>query len=383
MDLARRPRASDERSGTRNGDKGPGSTRPRRRPLRPEVAALESRGLMTGYSLATLDWFTAANGTQSLGNQVVDAQGNLFGTTGVPGGTLDVTVYEVARGTGTITTRAVLPRSVSFGTFPSGLVIDPQGSLFGTTQDGGANGVGAIFEVPYGSSTPVLLASMATPSGAQPTGSLVLDADGNLYGAARSGGSSNMGTVFELQAGSSLPIALASFNGANGSTPLSGVVRDGVGNLFGTTQHGGAYGAGAVFEVGQYSGVATLLGSFDGANGVTPSGGVALDAQDDVFGAAQRGGSVNGGTVFEVVHGSGVVTALASFTGSVPALPTGRVVLDAAGNLFGTTQQGGAYGPGMVYEVVSGSGAVTPPAARPTPWRWPSPEGVLRSPVFP
>jgi uncharacterized repeat protein (TIGR03803 family) len=93
---------------------------------------------------------------------------------------------------------------------------------------------------------------------------------------------------------------LASFNGANGAGPYAGLVRDAQGNLFGTAYGGGAIGAGTVFELAAGRRTITALASFNGANGSRPAAGLVRDAQGNLFGTAQNGGANNRGTVFEV-----------------------------------------------------------------------------------
>src|SRR5262249_7591575 len=154
------------------------------------------------------------------------------------------------------------------------------------------------------------------------TSPLVLDSSGNLFGTSLQGGANRDGTVFEVQQGSSTFTTLATFNGANGLNPNGTLVEDSSGNLFGTTEGGGAYGDGTVFEVQQGSGVVTTLASFNGANGSDPYAGVIEDSSGNLFGTTVTGGgTANDGTVFEVVKGSGAITTLATFTGPNGANP--------------------------------------------------------------
>jgi uncharacterized repeat protein (TIGR03803 family) len=118
------------------------------------------------------------------------------------------------------------------------LVRDAQGNLYGAAQTGGANGRGTVWELKVGSSTITPLASFDGTNGSEPRGGLVRDAQGNLYGTTRGGGAGDLGTVWELKAGSSTITALASFDGANGSESTGGLVRDAQGNLYGTAVSG-------------------------------------------------------------------------------------------------------------------------------------------------
>jgi uncharacterized repeat protein (TIGR03803 family) len=192
------------------------------------------------------------------------------------------------------------------------------------------------------------LATFNGANGALPT-SLLMDGRGNLFGTAN-GGPLRFGTVFELPHGSHTITALASFNGANGGVP-TGLLMDGRGNLFGTTRLGGAFGQGVVFELPHGSHTVTALASFDGANGAFPLGGVIMDRQGNLFGTAAGGGAFGKGTVFELAQGSPTLTTLASFDGANGARPSTGVILGGRGNLVGTTQLGGAFLDGTVFEL--------------------------------
>ena len=125
--------------------------------------------------------------------------------------------------------------------------MDSSGNLYGTTEIGGADNDGTVFEVAKGSSTITTLATFSGSTGTEPAGGfLLLDSSGNLYGTTgvilngSTGETGNDGTVFELAKGSRTITTLASFNGTNGAGPESALVMDSSGNLYGTTAEGGA-----------------------------------------------------------------------------------------------------------------------------------------------
>jgi hypothetical protein len=167
-----------------------------------------------------------------------------------------------------------------------------------------------------------------------------------------------MGTVFEIpktSTGYGTLITLVSFNGANGAYPYSGLISDAAGDLFGTTNQGGAYGGpppngyGTVFEIpktGTGYGTPIVLVSFNNTNGANPYGGLISDAAGDLFGTTTGGGGANGyGTVFEIPKtstGYGAPITLVSFNGANGADPYSGLISDAAGDLFGTTVGGGS-----------------------------------------
>jgi uncharacterized repeat protein (TIGR03803 family) len=311
-------------------------------------------------SVTTLASFTGpATGVNPVGGIIMDGAGNLYGTTS-PDAPYPGIIYEIKAGSSTITKLAILPNA-SIG----GLVIDSDGNLYGTTQQGGAYDDGTVFELAAGSGTITTLASFDGYDGAYSSSSLVLDGSGNLYGATVSGGTNNDGAVFEIAQGSGTITTLASFTGTNGVSP-SGVVLDSEGNLYGTTQSGGAKNNGTVFELAQGSGTITTLASFSGANGDSPKDGVVLDTSGNLYGTTQSEGADGYGTIFEFVQGSGTITTLASFNGTDGGYPAAGVVRDSNGNLFGVTSR--TYNPhpyGTIFEIPNLSTPTLVPSQQP------------------
>ena len=158
------------------------------------------------------------------------------------------------------------------GTEPNyDLYIDASGNLFGTTMSGGANGKGTVFEVPAGTNNLVTLYSFSSATGIIPIGGVIEDSSGDLFGTTNRGGTNNDGTVFELMAGTYTLNTLASFAGSNGSVPPASLYEDSSGDLFGTTLNGGFENNGTVFEVAAGSNTITTLVTFTGtANGSGP-----------------------------------------------------------------------------------------------------------------
>ena len=339
------------------GREGPG-VRPGRRRFRPAVDGLEQRQLLTSSTLGTIASFNGTNGALVSG-LVQDGQGNLYGTTSSDGegsGHGVGRVFEIAHGSNAVTTLASFKGSEGFDI--SGVVLDGQGNFYGTTQAGGANGVGRVFEIAHGSNAVTTIASFDGTNGRYPTG-VVVDGQGNLYGTTQAGGINGVGTVFEVARGSNAVTTIASFD--NGASGPHGVVVDGQGNLYGTTRAGGVDGGtGTVFEIARGSNAVTTLASFDGLNGFGLSG-VTVDGQGNLYGTTVDGGPYSDGTVFEIASGSNTVTTLASFDGTNGSIPDPRagVVEDGQGNLYGTTESGGAYSDGTVFEIARGSNAVT------------------------
>lgn len=288
------------------------------------------------------------------GGLVLDGSGDLFGTLPQGGTHQDGSVVELAAGADAITTVASFDGAN--GKYPNGgLVIDGNGNLYGAAAMGGANGDGTVFEIAAGSGTITTLASFNGTDGAAPNG-LVADSSGNLYGTTRGGGSDNAGVVFEVVAGSGAITPLASVDGTDGMTPGSDLVVDSDGNLYGTTANEGANNFGNVFEVAKGTGTISVLASFDGNNAFA-SGSLAIDNAGNLFGASNN--SASGGNVFELAKGSGTI----SIVGSLASNPVGNLVVDNSGNVYGATAANRSgidrIYPGVIFEIAQGSGHVT------------------------
>jgi uncharacterized repeat protein (TIGR03803 family) len=335
--------------------------------------------------------FNGANGSLPYAGLIADANGNLFGTTNLGGANGFGTVFEIEKtATGYASTPTVL---VSFngtdGANPfAGVIADASGNLFGTTQIGGSNVLpnhsrgGTVFEIEKTASgyasTPTILYSFCAQGirpegcadGEWPVAGLLADANGNLFGTTDGGGANGLGTVFEIEKTASgyasTPTILVSFNGTDGANPFAGLIADASGNLFGTTSGGGANllpsgaGAGTVFEIERtatgYAIAPTVLVSFNGTDGANPYAGLIADANGNLFGTTAFGGANDLGTVFKIEKtASGFAsspTVLANFNGANGSVPfQGGVIADPKGNLFGTTQYGGPNDAGTVFEL--------------------------------
>jgi uncharacterized repeat protein (TIGR03803 family) len=203
------------------------------------------------------------------------------------------------------------------------------------------------------------LASFGGPDGSRPEADLIFDVAGDLFGTTAYGGTAGEGTVFEITKVASVyasaPTTLASFTGANGKTPLGGLIADAAGDLFGVTEFKGDRD-GTVFEIVKtadgYASAPTTLAEFAGADGKWPSGGLIADAAGDLFGTTHEGGGIGYGSVFEISKTpdgyATTPTTLVSFNSADGENPVGGLVADAAGDLFGTTEDGGANGTPML-----------------------------------
>ena len=207
--------------------------------------------------------------------------------------------------------------------------------------------------------------------GTSPQAGLIADGAGNVYGTTNNGGTYNYGTVYELTpagGGNWTEKILHNFsNGADGGNPQSGLIFDGAGNLYGTTYVGGAYGYGTAFVLTAAGGTwnETVLYSFGKTltAAAYPTSGLIFDAAGDLYGTTLQGGPAQGGSVFELMPiggGNWTERDLHDF-GSLSAgiFPYGGVVFDAVGNLYGTTSTGGTSNGGTVFKLAAGTWTAT------------------------
>ena len=337
----------------------------RRHTLQPSLEGLEIRLTLSLTTLASFGAFP--NGYDAVGGVIMDSSGNLYGTTAGGGANRDGTVFELAKGSGAITTLATFDGTN--GMMPeASLILDSSGNLYGTTVGGGASwngttndGYGTVFELAKGSGTITTLVSFTgiNGNGEDPHGGVIMDSSGNLYGTTVYGHESP-GAVFELAHGSSTITTLASFDSTTGEYPVGGVIMDSSGNLYGTTAGNSGYGT--VFELAHGSRNITVLAYLHTTQnaGTYPYDSLIMDSSGDLYGTASHGGGeAENGTVFEWVHGSHQITTLASFNDTDGRWPYASLIMDSSGNLYGTTVYGGAAGAGTVFELAQGSGTIT------------------------
>ena len=298
---------------------------------------------------------------------VADAAGDLFGVTFTGGPAGDGTIFEIAKtAQGYASTPTTL---ISFngqdGSDPEGaLIVDAAGDLFGTTTGRGFGGsnAGTVFELAKTAdgyaNAPTTLATFNGANGSDPEAGLVEDAAGDLFGTTASGPAGTFGTVFEVtktaNGYATAPTTLVAFNGVDGTLPQVSLITDAAGDLFGETGGGGTgfdgsafSGDGTVFEIAKtadgYASQPTTLVSFNGANGNYPHSNLITDAAGDLFGTTS--GGQTSGTVFEIAKTPDGYANTATTLASLGNFPQAGLIADAAGDLFGTTSgEGGSAG---------------------------------------
>jgi uncharacterized repeat protein (TIGR03803 family) len=246
------------------------------------------------------------------------------------------------------------------GGYPYYGLLQAGGKFYGTATGGGADGQGVVFRLnSNGNETPIY-SFAGGADGAVPVGQLVHGA-GAFYGVTANGGTTDNGTVFKVTS-DGVENVLYSFNGgsSDGSSPVAGLVRDSAGNLYGTTNGGGAtycfIGCGIVFKIAT-DGTETILHSFSGhADGANPYGALVLDSSGNLYGTTFSGGNLYSGVVFKL-DTSNNETLLYTFAGGTDgANPRGALLRTRAGDLYGTTVAGGGagcggYGCGVVFRI--------------------------------
>jgi uncharacterized repeat protein (TIGR03803 family) len=343
-----------------------------------------------------------ADGANPWAGLTIDAAGNIYGTTlngGSASGPGYGVVFQLKPSRSGFTFNSIY--SFTGGADGAGpvarVVLGSNGSLYGTAHAGGRldcgvpgfqyTGCGVVFQLsPQLNKTPwtesVLYTFTGASDGANPWGKVTFDQSGNLYGTAEFGGnptcvltSSGCGTVFKLapSGGSWTQSVLYSFtNGSDGSRPYAGLTFDTSGNLYGTNFYGAGTGCTGVFQSPGCGTVfkltpaglgwveSTVYAFQGGSDGGFSQTGVIVDQSGNLYTATTSFGSGNTGTVVELSPSSGSWTfnLLASFSGAIfqQGGPRENLVMDLAGNLYGTTNSAGKYGYGAVFKLTrSGS----------------------------
>jgi uncharacterized repeat protein (TIGR03803 family) len=298
-----------------------------------------------------------ADGAVPLAGLIRDAAGNLYGTTTVGGGPSCVgTVFKLST-TGKETVLHCFAGQPTDGGYPlASLILSKKGNLYGTTDSGGTNNVGTVFNMAAAGSETVLHSFtggvVGGTDGASPGGGVIRDSAGNLYGATLAGGPQNAGVVFKVDAAGMETVLYAFSGGAAGANPMGNLVRDAAGNLYGITNIGGTANRGTIFKIDP-TGKETVLHNFGfPGDGGYPQSGLVRDAAGNLYGSAD-GGTFNYGVVFKFNTASGTETILYNFGGTTGdgQYPIGSLAVDAAGNVYGTTQQGGKLGWGTVFKI--------------------------------
>jgi uncharacterized repeat protein (TIGR03803 family) len=328
---------------------------------------------LSAQTFTSLYTFGNADGANPLGGLVLETDGNLYGTTTYGGVYSEGSVFKITPSGALTLLYSFCPQSgCSHGSAPfAGLVAGASSSfLYGTTSSGGASGMGSIFQVTESGQLTTLV-SLTAASGHQPYAGLIQASDGNFYGTMHVGGANLGGAVIKITPTGTLT-TLYSFcsqpNCVDGRWPWAGLIQASDGNLYGTTNGAGAYGAGTVFQI-TTSGVLTTIHSFcalpNCPDGSYSESALVQGSDGNLYGTTQNGGGFGinqgGGTVYQLTLG-GTLTTLHSFCSVAGCAdgsnPRAGLIQATDGNLYGVTVYGGAQGAGTIFEITT-AGALT------------------------
>jgi len=321
----------------------------------------------------TLHKFTKKQGVYAHWRPIFDAAGNLYGAACYGGAYGNGVVFKLAPNSDGSWTESSLHDFTGGddGSCPGELLFDAAGNLYSATAQGGAYGSGVVFELTPNSdgtwTEGVLYAFTGGTDGSNPDAPLIFDAKGTLYGTVVYAGAHGWGGVFKLTPNSdgtwSESVLYAFTGGKDGGHPVTGLIFDTAGNLYGTTYWGASrscsQGCGVVFKLtpnGDGSWTESVLHTFTGGkDGSYPTGWLIFDAAGNLYGATDIGGVSGDGVVFKVaptLTGRWKLTVLHQFTGGGRAAWGGcGLTFDVSGNLYGTRNVGGAYQYGVVFKL--------------------------------
>jgi uncharacterized repeat protein (TIGR03803 family) len=294
--------------------------------------------------------FNQANGAYPYAGVVQATDGNFYGTT-FEGGTASAgSVFRLSPLLSVLNLYS-FTGGVDGNLPTAGLIQGSDGSLYGTTYEGGTNGLGAVFKITTNGVLTTLYSFTGGTDGYEPWAGLVRGADGNFYGTTEYGGlSSGGGTVFRITPTGTLT-TLHRFNGgADGAYPAGSLIQGADGKYYGTTSQGGTNGSGGTVFKMAANGAVTILHQFGAGDGANPAAGLVQGWDGNLYGTTEAGGLGGYGTAFKITT-NGVLTTLAWFNWSNGAYPEAPLIQAMDGNFYGTTYGGGTIGDGTIFRL--------------------------------
>lgn len=309
---------------------------------------------ITSASLTVVFDFDGANsGSAPNGKLVENSSGLLYGLTAQGGANSEGVLFEYNIATDTYTKKQDFD-SNSLGSMPDGsLLIASNGLMYGLTLNGGANFGGTIFEFnPSINAITKLFDFNGSVTGSRPRGSLIEAADGSLYGLTEEGGANNLGTLFEFEVSTAAFTNHYDFDGANGEAPFGSLYEANNGMLYGLTSEGGMIQSfGVLFEFDIVSKSYNKVFSFEKSlMGKNPEGSLVAYSNGSLYGMTSAGGDDNFGVLFEFQRGNGTFTKLIDFNGAGNGrTPVGSLIKATNGLLYGLTLYGGVNNNGVLF----------------------------------
>jgi len=316
----------------------------------PQAVGLQGTGSATALNPSSLNFGTVGEGqSRTLTTTLTDTGSAAISIAGIAiTGTNRGSFAQTNNCGSSVAAGASCTITVTFsparlGTYSAAISISDNGG--GGQQTVSLQGIGGY------ATYSVLYSFNGGTDGAAPTAGVVADSAGNLYGTTIGGGVPNWGTVYELSAAGSEAPLYTFTGGTDGGSPYTGVIRDSAGNLYGTAESGGTADWGVVYKV-DAAGQETVLYTFTGGNdGGIPEAAVIRDSAGNLYGTTADGGTAGCGVVYKL-DTSGNETVLYSFScGADGAYPSASLIRDSAGTFYGTTYAGGTAGCGVVFKL--------------------------------
>jgi uncharacterized repeat protein (TIGR03803 family) len=315
--------------------------------------------LSSAGTFTVLHTFEGSDGAYPGAGVKLDNKGNMFGTASDSGPYHFGTVFSI-KADGTFTTLYDFGSWYGSPAWPEcGVTLDSSDNLYGTSYEGGSNGIGTVWKLSLSSPVSVLHDFTGGADGAYPNnGSLHRDKKGSLFGVAEfggMGGRDGCGTLFEIKPDGTFKVLYSFACGNDGGHPM-GTIREYEGKLYGTANSYGAGGHGTVWQYNLGAGRLKVLHSFSYSDGGYPLGGVACQrgkktvCAGNLFGTTYYGGTAGYGTVWEI-DSKGTFRTLHNFSGPDGESPYARPFVDRMGNIYGTTWRGGTSNAGTVWKI--------------------------------
>ena len=315
----------------------------------------------SGVETVLHSFYGAPDGSNPTARVILDASGNLYGTTAFGGAHGYGTIFTVDVTTGAETILHSFAGGTDGANPNAGLVQDATRNFYGTTRYGGrgcnGRGCGTVFELSASGQESIRYRFNDVPDGASPLGGVAIDSSGNIFGTTWLGGAYSLGTVFTLDSNDNETVLHSFVGGSDGANPIAGPVLDQTGNLYGVTSAGGPY-FGTIFMIDTTENESILYSFTGGNDGAYPYAHLLVDSAGNLFGTASQGGCCGQGTVFE--FSNGILTTLYGFSAALDGtnpdgqIPMGGLITDSAGNFYGTATEAGSDGWGTVFELQPG-----------------------------
>jgi uncharacterized repeat protein (TIGR03803 family) len=262
---------------------------------------LTSSGIESAWYSFTGGAGKSVDGQLPMSSLIQGSDGNFYGTAANGGTTGFGTVFKLTP-TGAETVFYTFDSGAGGdGELPMGSLIQASdGNFYGTTVDGGAYGAGTVFQLTPSGTETVIYSFGNTGDGQNPRAGLIQASDGNFYGTTVNGGASGLGTVFQVTPSGAETMLYSFAGGSDGAYPVAALTQGSDGNLYGTTLSGGASSMGTIFMI-TTAGVETVLHSFTGGgDGESPAAGLIQGSDGSFYGTTESGGTSIAGTVFKL-----------------------------------------------------------------------------------